>query len=229
MAWCVLANAQVIFVSENTTLKIKIAGAEPTRIAVEGDRIAVLRGLEGAYTYSNDNQGGAVFLKPAAAYQNKPFYLFVSTEQGHNYILQCHPTKTLSAGMLILKPRPPEEDKAEKFAIDSPYLGTLATLMTHMANGSAPENYEVIQIKHAKTIPVGLPLKLQLKTRYSGAHLQGEIYEVTNTSNRRVLLREPIFYLFYFFDRPGDRAIALKDKSLLAGGKTFLYRITSHG
>ncbi len=45
-------------------ISVDIAATEITRIAVSGDRIALLRGTAGAYTVSNDNGQGAVFIKP---------------------------------------------------------------------------------------------------------------------------------------------------------------------
>lgn len=223
LGWTVLAKAQVLPLSENATAKVNIASHEPTRIAVENDRIAILRGMEGAYTYSNDNTRGAVFLKPTEAYQNTPFYVFISTEQGHNYVLQLKPVATLSAGLLTLKPRHQALAAAQQWESTSPYTDTLAQLMTDMVNHRTPDGYEVIPINAKKGFSVGTHMRLRLKTVYTGAHLQGKIYELTNSSTTSVTLTERIFY------RPGDRALALREEIIPAGGKTLLYKVNSHG
>lgn len=223
VCWNVLANAQVLHVIDNATVKANIANTAPTRIALENDRIAVLRGVEGAYTYSNDNQSGAVFLKPTDAYKNKSFYVFINTEHNHNYILQLKPTAKLSAGMLILKSRDQALSAVQQWETNSPYTDTLTTLITDMVNQNTPESYEVIPINRKKTTPVGTQLRIRLKKIYAGAHLQGQIFEVTNKSLLPVTLIEHMFY------QSGDRAIALRDSSLPAGGKTWLYKVSNHG
>lgn len=232
LGWSTSADAQVLRVVENATVKANIADTEMTRIAVDNDRIAVLRGIDGAYTYSNDNNSGAVFLKPSDAYQNRPFYLFINTEQNRNYVLQLKPTPKLSASVLILKSRGQALQTAERWETDSPYGDTLTKLMIDMANHQTPEGYEVIQVNDKKTIKIIKKRKtntalsqvrMRLKTVYSGAHLQGQIYEITNTSLLPVTWTEHLFY------QPGDRAIALRDATVPAGGQTLLYKVNSHG
>ena len=65
-AWVGLtpAQAQTIIVENNSKISANISATEMTRIAVSGDRITLLRGTAGAYTVSNDNAQGAVFIKP---------------------------------------------------------------------------------------------------------------------------------------------------------------------
>src|SRR6202021_353142 len=65
-AWVGLmpAQAQTIIVENNAKISVDIAATEITRIAVSSDRITLLRGTAGAYTVSNDNGQGAVFIKP---------------------------------------------------------------------------------------------------------------------------------------------------------------------
>lgn len=220
---CKLANAQTLSVTENATIKANISVNEPTRIAVENDRIAILRGAEGAYTYSNDNNSGAVFLKPTQAYQNKPFYVFVSTEQNHNYILQLTPTSKLSASMLILKSHDQAIKVAEQWEIGLPYTDLLAELMKDMVNHTSPEGYAVIPVNAKKATSIGRQLQMRLITIYSGAHLQGQIYEVTNQSKTPIFVVERLFY------RASDCAIALQDETISAGGKTLLYKVIRHG
>lgn len=215
--------AQVITVKENATITANISATQPTRIAVENDRITVLRGQEGAYTDSNDNNSGSVFLKPTKAYQNKSFYVFISTEQNHHYVLQLTPSTKLSAGMLILKSHDQQISADEQWEIHSPYTALLARLMRDMINRKAPENFEVIPINAKNTLLKGTKLNFHLETIYSGAPLQGEIYEVTNPSKTPITITESLFY------QPGDRAIALQENIIPAGSQTFLYKVTSHG
>ena len=220
---CPSTLAQILTVTEDTSIKASIAATQPTRISVMNDRITLLRGKEGAYTTSNDNNTGTVFLKPNTTDSNQPFYVFITTEQNHNYLLQLTPTTQLSAGLLILKPSDQSIITAQHWEMDSPYMSKLSQLMAAMVSHTPPEGYEVIPVNAKKATTVGTQLKWRLKTVYSGAYLQGKIYEVTNASKAPITLVERLFY------QPGDRAIALQADTLTAGGKTFLYKVTRHG
>ncbi len=133
------AQAQTIIVENNAKISANISATEMTRIAVSNDRIALLRGTAGAYTVSNDNIQGAVFIKPVIISANpiktcrisknkresekhhkilcqksltqkkmkviKPFYLFISTEQGHHYVLNLTPRYHQQADILVIKPQ----------------------------------------------------------------------------------------------------------------------------
>lgn len=213
---------QLLRVKDNATFSASISALEPTFIAVEGDRIAVLRGVEGAYTYSNDTNQGAVFLKPTEAYQKSSFYVFVTTEQHHNYILLLKPSAALRAGALILKPRVPKTAVTSRWEQDSPYEKTLTALLNSMRRGDSLEGYEIIAVNSKKAQKLGTQLQLRLKTIYAGAQLQGEIYEVANRTNNPVVLQERLFY------RAGDRAIALRDFNVAPHNTTLLYKVTGN-
>ncbi len=217
------AQAQEIKVTDNSSVRIKVSGKEPTRVSVAGDRIATLRGADGAYTYTNDNTQGAVYIKPTAAYQNSPFYLFISTEQNHNYVVVMDPKTNLTASMLVLKPKNIEATAENHVETTLPYTEFLTKLMSSMATLSEIEGYDISYVKNAKITRLGYQLRLTLKALYEGSHLKGEIYEVKNDSIKAVNLAERVFY------QQGDRAISLRDYNISGGGKTLLYKVVSNG
>ena len=92
-----------------------------------------------------------------------------------------------------------------------------------MVNHATPAGYEVIPVNAKRLTLKGTPLNTRLETVYSGAYLQGEIVEVTNSSKTPITVNERLFY------QPGNRAIALQNKIIAAGGKTLLYKVSSHG
>ena len=130
-----VAQAQTVIVANNTTIMATISESDVTRIAVEGDRITLVRGTAAAYTVSNDTAQGAIFIKPVLKKQKAfchhplkksqnlkvtkkssqrfcpvkpqsitPFYLFISTEKAHNYVLLLTPKKDYPPEILVLKP-----------------------------------------------------------------------------------------------------------------------------
>ena len=219
----VMIEAQEIKVTDNSSVRVKVSSKEPTRISVVGDRIATLRGADGAYTYTNDNTQGAIYIKPTVAYQNSPFYLFISTEQNHNYVLVMDPKPGFSASMLVLKPKNTGSTAETHLETSAPYTEFLTKLMSSMATLHEVEGYDISYVKDAKITRLGYQLTLTLKALYEGPHLKGEIYEVKNDSINTVSLAERAFY------QPEDRAIAVRDYTIPAGGKTLLYKVVSNG
>ena len=213
-------SAQIVTVQDNATVSATISDQAATRISVQKDRIRVIRGVENAYTTSNDNTQGAVFIKPTEAYQKTPFYLFVSTEQGRNYVLLLTP-QPIPAGMLILKPKTKAAAQAPSKNLS--FTAAISKLLTHMAAGTATEDDTVTTIQHGKTFKVNQTLRMQLITRYENADFIGEVYRVTNHSFQSITLHAQDFY------QPQDCAIALQSKQLSAHGATLLYKVVKHG
>ncbi len=217
----VLAGAYTVRVNDNTTIKASISSAEPTRIAVADDRIRALRGVEGAYTYQNDTVQGAVFIKPTESYQHKPFYVFISTEQNHNYVLQLTP-KVGSASILVLQPR--QTNNTTSPWDNSPSSETqLVQLVRTMVNGKDSDDYAMTVVNSAKNQRWNSQFNVRLLAVFDGAQFQGSVYRITNRSHQTMQLNESQFY------RPGDRAIALQNDQLLPKGETLLYKVTRHG
>lgn len=214
--------AQTIIAKDNSTIRAVISNQSATRISVDNDRISIIRGVENAYTYSNDNTQGAVFIKPTDDYQKKPFYIFISTEQGHNYVLVLTP-KPAAAGMLIIQSKESQIAQAAAWEKSLPYEDALTQLMTSMTTHSALEGYAITEIDKAKTIRLNKQLRSKLIAVFSGAELQGEIYLVTNHSAQPITLSERSFY------QADVRAIALQTTELPPHGKTLLFKVTSHG
>lgn len=209
-------------VKENGTVNAWVSIKGITRIAVDNDRIANLRGPQGAYTLQNDNVQGAVFIKPTPDYQTKPFTLFIATEGNHNYILRLTP-QDKNADMILLKPMGVFNPSALAFEKSTSYLEALSALIKGMTNGAMPEGYTQNDIENGKPQYLGNIAAIRLKTIYSGAHLAGYVYQVTNRTAGTLQLSEKEFY------EGGDRAIALASLTLAPNAQTWLFKVKSHG
>ncbi|HVV69603.1 MAG TPA: type-F conjugative transfer system secretin TraK [Gammaproteobacteria bacterium] len=214
------AGAHTVRVNDNTTVKANISALEPTRISVAGDRISSIRGVEGAYTYKNDNSLGAIFIKPSEAYQHKSFYIFIATEQNHSYVLQLTPTSA-AAGFLVLQPKPTSPSPSSQ-ETDSPYETQLSNLMRLMVNGTGSDEY-AMNLVHSNVQRWNKQLNISVLAVFEGSELQGTVYRIKNRSHQLVSLNELLFY------RSGDRAIALQNDQIPAQGQTLLYKVTHHG
>jgi len=207
---------QVKRLKDNQTAFFKISAKELTRIFVEGDRIQSIRGLDGNYQLTKDNINGAVFIKPI---QQKPFNLFLTTEEGHNFTLLLTPI-SIPAEVIQLKPLSPIKSKAEKWEKNSPYVSAIIELITGMANQSfEPEGYTVVHVNAEKPIKIPSGMSMRLETIYQGSYLQGEIWQIKNLYCRSTKIRKHEFY------QRNVRAIALKDVALNNCSSTYLYRV----
>ena len=209
-------------VKENGTVNALVSMKGITRIAVDNDRIANLRGPQSAYTIQNDNVQGAVFIQPINEYQTKPFTLFITTERNHNYMLRLTP-QDKNADMILLKPVGVFNPTALAFEKSTAYLEAISALIHGMANGDMPEGYTQNTIENAKVQYLGNMASIQLKAIYSGAHLEGYVYQITNRTAGTLKLIENEFY------ETGVRAISLATLTLAPKAQTLLYKVKSHG
>ena len=255
-AWAGLtpAQAQTIIVENNAKISADIAATEMTRIAVSGDRITLLRGTAGAYTISNDNAQGAVFIKPVITADKitktcpipknkqetknhykksckkhskpihaiKPFYLFISTEQGHHYVLNLTPRYHQQADMLVIKPQESVTEAAKVWETSDAYSQTLIRLVDAIIHQKIPAGYTQFTLNKPKAFTVGSQLNLKLTDRYIGAHLDVDIYQITNHSRQTVTITENELF------QPGDRAIYLKKTTLLPQQSIQMIKVVSH-
>jgi type-F conjugative transfer system secretin TraK len=208
-------------ITENGEVQASVAAQELTRIAVEKDRILHVRGLEGAYELKHDPVQGALFIKPLADYQSKPFSLFISTEQNHNYVLHLTPKEQLG-DTILLKPKGLKSHSVRFQKHSVPYTKLLVNFMTMMMKDTIPSHYASKTVTKAKCHPMGKAITVQRIRHYSGTHFQGALYRVTNRSCQTWLLRESGFY------QRGDCAIALSRLTVAPGGHVLLYKVYSN-
>jgi hypothetical protein len=255
-AWVGLtpAQAQTMIVENNTKISVDIAASEMTRISVSGDRITLLRGTAGAYTVSNDNTQGAVFIKPVITADKitktcllpknkqktkkhykksckkhskpihavKPFYLFISTEQGHHYVLNLTPRYHQQADMLVIKPQESVTEAAKIWETSDAYSQTLIRLVDAIIHQKIPDGYTQFTLNKPKEWSVGSQLNLKLTDRYIGAHWDVDIYQITNHSRQTVTITESELF------KAGDRAIYLKKTILSPKQSIQMIKVVSH-
>ncbi len=255
-AWVGLtpAQAKTILVDNNAKVSATISATEMTRITVNGDRITLLRGTAGAYTVSNDNVQGAVFIKPIItsaksvktcpipknkqADKNhhktsckkhskkihviKPFYLFISTEQGHHYVLNLIPRYHQQADILVIKPQELVTEAAKVWETSDAYSQTLIRLVDAIIHQKILAGYTQFNLNKPKTFTLGSQLNLKLTDRYIGAHWDVDIYQIINHSRKTVTITENELY------QPGDRAIYCQKTTLRPQQSIQMIKVVSH-
>ena len=116
---------------------------------------------------------------------SKPFYLFISTEQGRHYVLNLTPRFTRHADILAIKPQELEKEAAKTWETSERYTQTLIRLVDAVLQQNIPTGYMQTVLKKPKEFTVGKNFDLKLTDQYIGAHLSVEIYQLTNHSRQK--------------------------------------------
>lgn len=208
------AALQTKLIANNQTVKAYVAANNKTRLFVSGERISALRGTPDAYTYVNDDRNGQVFITPTPPFKTKSFSLFVTTEQGKTYGLILTPHSALSDSIMLL-PNNPINQLPIPTADDNEQM---IHLLRAMISNTPQPGYTQVKINNAvgKSV-LNHRVRMQLLSVYQGESWQGEIYRVTNLSNRQLKIDEKQFF------EPTMRAIVLSTHALIPQGSALMY------
>ncbi len=212
---------QKIKAKENESASAFIAQSGLTRIAILHDRIQEVRGPQNRYQIQTDLQQGAIFLKPFPDTQNKPFTIFIATEQHHNYVLTL--TSSVSpADTILIEPKQTTSAILKKHTpLPSSYLEALTQLITAMVNQTLPDGYQLFHPSQLQkeVKPFFTLTQIQI---FRGKGLEGEVYQLKNRTKHKLYLNESQFY------QQGDLAIALSSNNLLPHGQLWLFKVKHH-
>ena len=215
---------QTKLANDNQTIKATVSARELTRVFVTGDRIYQVRGLDGAYELEQDEEHGAVYLKPTPAFHDTTFSLFITTEAGRTYSLRLTP-KEAPAESIELVPLEAKKSEAARWEAANAYEETLVALLSAMVRGTVPEGYAKAPLSSASALATqAIPLGLELTPvhSYRGAHLVGEVWRVTHQGNRPVRLEASAF------TTPQTRAVGLLEAVLSPRQTTLVYWVVNH-
>lgn len=205
---------QVKKVKDNETVSATASLSDITRIAVKDDRIKRLRGNKGAYLHENDEEKGEIFIQPA---QSKAFTVLLETEKGKHFTLLLNPLKVPGDTLMLI----PQGEYDAKMP-EKNYIGesVLFYLVKAMHKDILPEGYHM----QRKTSQAYLleNLKARLLSVYRNGFLQGEVFEVENTSHQTMTLSEQDFF------KPKTRVISIVSRTLQPQQITKLYRVVQN-
>ena len=202
------------WVESDTRINAAIALNQLNRIQVFEDRITQVFGDENTFSSDTDTENGQIFIKPK---DEKPIFLTLITENGASIDLALNPIEA-EAQTLVLKTtsiiQKSSEDKTE------PFTNQIIHLMAAMHQGSAIDGFTRLKASKQEFLK---SLTLELQSIYQGDGLQGEVWEVTNTTNRTQTLTET-----QFFTEPDIAAIAVKTLVLEPNSSTKLFKVRNH-
>lgn len=160
------------------------------------------------------------YLKPI--HTIKPFYLFISTEQGHHYVLNLVPRYHQQAAMLVIKPQESVTEAAKIWETSDAYSQTLIHLVDAIIHQKIPDGYTQFNLNKPKAFTFGSQLNLKLTNRYIGAQWDVNVYQITNHSRKAVTISENELF------QRGDRAIYLNKATLFPQQSIQMIKVVSH-
>lgn len=210
----VLANAeQRLMIREGGSATANVAISTLNRIAVQGDRIASIKGKTGQFRIEKDLTLGQIFIEPIPSEDKAPIHIYMTTEQGYTYSLTLL-CEDISAESIILVSTN-TENKLASWDKTASYESTIVTIIKSMHNQVALEGFSLSEKSKNNYKIAGLLIRN--KEAYLGDKLQGHSYEVENISDDDIQIKEADFF------KSGIRAISILNKRLSPQDKTTVY------
>ncbi len=137
-------------------------------------------------------------------------------------MLNLTPRYHQQADTLVITPQELLTEAAKRWETSDAYSQTLIRLVDTIIHQKIPAGYTHAILNKSKTFAFNSKLKLKLTDRYLGAHLDVDIYQITNHSCKTVTITEDEL------SQPGDRAIYLKKKTLPPHQSIQMIKVVSH-
>jgi len=112
-----------------------------------------------------------------------------------------------------------DKDEALNWEKEQPYVSVIKNLMKAMYTNSPPNGYEVNKIDDSRDVSKWKGITQSLQRKYSGATFTGEVYVLTNDSNKIVRFSEQEFY------QKGVIAVSIDSHELQPDEKTSIYLV----
>ena len=204
---------QRLVVQQGGNITANIASSALNRIAVQGDRIASIKGSAGQFQLEKDLSLGQIFIRPNSEDDKTPIHIYITTEQGHTYSLTLLSTDMPAENIILVSNS--NQNKSANWETTAPYETVLVNIIKAMHNQSELEGfYSKPKSKYNHKIK-GLLITNQ--ESYLGDKLQGYHYQVENITENEMILKHADFY------KNDVRAISILTKTLPPQGKTSLY------
>jgi len=178
---------QVVDVMDGKTIPIAVSLKELNRLTMaDGSRIEHIWGPQDRMTLETDTDSGQLFVRAIGA---KPFSLFVKADNGETYTLLAAP-KDIPAETIFLRPpyRNTERNSGEQ---SLPYIKRVERLAKAMGRRALPDDYTPIQ--SLRVIPLWDEVHFKREIVYSGDSLSGEVYWLTNLTQKEMRFEEREF------------------------------------
>lgn len=188
---------QVVDVTDGKTVPIVVSTKELNRLTMaDGSRIDHIWGPQDRMALEADTDSGQLFIRAIGA---KPFSLFVKADNGETYTLLAAPKEVPGETVFLRPPYRNSERHSGERAL--PYIKRVERLARAMGRDALPDDYTPIQ--SSRVVPLWDEVHFKRTMIYSGDTLTGEVYRLTNLTQKEMRLDEREFRAV-----PGDHPVA---------------------
>jgi len=223
-------SAQNYDVSDGDIVRVKISSNDVTRVTVYGaGRISSVRANKKDLTVKEDKKAGEIYITPSKAskmrqLKRNEFSFFVKDSFGSTYTIVAK-VFDIPSQTIVLKPKY-TVSKATSYSKykTQPFVKSIKELMKAMANNDRKvPGYSIAELH--KNVSLWAETDIKLTRQYENKHLKGEVYVISNISNKKMELHESEFLGF------GDNvlATALSNHTLMNDTSTYLYVVRKGG
>ena len=198
--------AQILFQgspTESTTATV--SRNEPNLLKVDGRKIKRVYGTEGMFTVTPEQDTGVAWLKPTT---DKPLMsIFITDDTGQHYKLLLK-VEDIPAETIIIRDSKGHAQQSRGSENEPRNEEILSTIMA-LHDGEGDPKSELI--------PLWKGIKFELVRTLDLRGLRGEVYQLTNTSDKQVVMDEREFY------RDGVQAVSIEKIVLETGDSTAVF------
>ncbi|ARB91029.1 type-F conjugative transfer system secretin TraK [Legionella longbeachae] len=231
IALCLTINAsfaaQIKTIMNYDEVSVNASITEPNTLLLRDDRIAQMQApantlIDVCNGKPNckliDQTTGALTFMPSPLFHTRAFSLNLTTEQGNFYTIRVTPKPISSQTILLKTYQKPVIPKVPQLSF---YEQSLLIFLRHLVNERIPEGFTQVTSSKPKLYK-GRFTHLRLLTTLTGNQWQGEVFELTNTSQRPIDVKES------WLNWSKTKAIAVVSHHLLPRQSTLVYRISTH-
>lgn len=209
---------------ENTAKVVEVSKKDLTRISVEGGSIVNAKYMDGELDVQTENSNGQLYFKPLVS---KPISIFITSDNGRNYLLTLRPNAKKSADSIVIREKTTLQGdqisqmrqvqlEEERLARNSAtYETRVQEFVAEMA--VRRDNSEISCAPAGEEVPLWQEALLIRKERCSTSNLQGQVFTLSNVSNRPMVLAEQEFY------KKNVIAVAIRQLELQPNEQTEIY------
>lgn len=202
--------AQIVFQGSPTdAATAMISRHEPNLITVDGRKIRRIYGAEGLFTITPESDTGSAWLKPTS---DKPMMsAYITDEDGQHYKLLLK-VEDIPAETIIVKGRGLKTQATSASGKNEPRNDDIINTTVALFNGHGDRRNEVI--------PLWKGTRFELVRTADLRGLRGEVYVLTNTSGKKIIMDEREFY------RSGVQSVSVEKLTLETGQSTHVIVIS---
>lgn len=210
------ASEQKIKVNGTEPLSVVLSQSDYSRISMgDGRKVHQVMAGKGLLSVTQEPSSGTAIVRPTSQAPSQ-LSVFVKDDRGKLYTLAVQ-IRDMPSQHIIIQPHAEARAKSRALGRQGELRKSTNALFKVMYTDDTAHGYEVLELD--QKIPLWKEASIRLVKSYRGDSKIGYVYELTNTSNKPLLLHESEFFEFV----PAVIAVGLQSSKLQPGQSTRLF------